>query len=417
MAGFSGRSLPSLGVHDPLYARVLVLDDGRTRAALMVCDLLFVSEPLVAQVRERASAFGLTPAGVLIAGTHTHSGPARAGDDATPAERAYWEELPVRLVSVLSEAVAACGPARLSYTCGWAAIGVNRRQRLDCGDVSLGQNPFGRIDNDLGLLRVDRDGAPYAAVVNHACHGVSLMSDNYLLSADYPGHAVHYAERALPGATALYFNGACGNINPRECGTFDGVAYLGGFVVAQRAGGALAKEVARIWPEAEAMEAPAISCATRTIDLPTDPQRAREAAERTAREAAASPEPQGEFTRYDLRDPRPARGWAQQRWERLQKEGVGPVKAEVQVIAVGPIAFLGWPGEVFCELGIKAKRGSPFSQTFVIGYANGSIGYVPTPEAYSEGGYEVESAGHLADDAGLVLVEESRNLLAEAAAR
>lgn len=417
MAGFAGRTMPALGVHDPLCARVLLLDDGNRRAALMVCDIIGVSDQLVAQVRAGAAAFGLSPEALLIAGTHTHSGPARPGDDSTSQEKAYWQELPSRLISCLSQAVAARGPASLSYTCGWAAIGVNRRHRLRCGHITLGHNQYGRIDNDLGLLRVDREGKPYAALMNHACHGVSLLSDNYLLSADYPGHAAHYVERALPGATALYFNGACGNINPRECALVDGITDLGSYLVAQRAGEAIAREVASIWPEAEALDEPAISCAQRVIELPTNPDRAREAAERAARQAQPSDEEQAEFTRYDHWDPRADRDRALRRWEQIQKEGVPPVKGEIQVISLGPIAFLGWPGEVFCELAITAKRRSPFSQTFVIGYANGSIGYVPTPQAYREGGYEVQAAIHLADHAGVVLVEESLKLLAEVAGR
>jgi len=87
------------------------------------------------------------------------------------------------------------------------------------------------------------------------------------------------------------------------------------------------------------------------------------------------------------------------------------VGEKVQAIGIGNLALVGWPGEVFCELGMAFKSGSPFRPTYVIGYANGAIGYVPTPEAFGEGGYEAESAAHLSDEAGLVLVEESLALV------
>ena len=99
------------------------------------------------------------------------------------------------------------------------------------------------------------------------------------------------------------------------------------------------------------------------------------------------------------------------RVESIREQGDTPLPCEIQAICLGETALLGWPGEVFSSLGMAAKRGSPFAQTYVVGYANGSIGYVPTPEAFAEGGYEARCALHLADHAGEVLVEESLDLL------
>jgi hypothetical protein len=96
----------------------------------------------------------------------------------------------------------------------------------------------------------------------------------------------------------------------------------------------------------------------------------------------------------------------------VKARGDKPVEmVEIQAIAIGDLALLGWAGEVFCELGMMAKAGSPYARTYVLGYANDSVGYIPTPDAYPLGGYEVERALHLADNAGLVLVERSLALL------
>ncbi len=76
MAGFAGRVFPSLAVHDPLRARALVLNDGGRRAALVGLDLIGISDQTVAEVRKAAgSSAGIAPEALLIAGTHTHSGP------------------------------------------------------------------------------------------------------------------------------------------------------------------------------------------------------------------------------------------------------------------------------------------------------------------------------------------------------
>ena len=88
-----------------------------------------------------------------------------------------------------------------------------------------------------------------------------------------------------------------------------------------------------------------------------------------------------------------------------------PVKCEIQALTVGPVSFVAWPGEVFCDFGQEVKERTPLRPTYTVGYANGSIGYVPIPEVFEEGGYEARAAAHLADNAGAVLLEESLDLL------
>lgn len=417
MAGFAGRVFPALAVHDPLLARALVLDDGEKRAALVTLDIIGVSEGLVAEVRESAEkSAGIAPDGLLIAGTHTHSGPRRVGDDSSAEERGYWESLPGRLAQLVEEAARDLGPARMGTASGWCAVGINRREKLPGGIVELGKSHFGAFDTELGLLRFDREGGgPLAGIVNYACHAVCLMADNYLISADYPGFAAHYFQEAVGGGVVgMFFNGACGNVNPREAAVDHGLVSGGSFKIAERAGREVAREAARLWEEATPEEGLPLSFLRRRISLPTDRGRALAAAKRNLREAerdaaGGRPERTPYETWYDPADPERAR----KRVARLEEEGDSPVSCEIQVVAIGETALVGWPGEVFCELGMRLKRESGFRPTYVIGYANGSIGYVPTPEAFSEGGYEVESARHLADRAGTVLVEESLGLLAE----
>jgi hypothetical protein len=75
------------------------------------------------------------------------------------------------------------------------------------------------------------------------------------------------------------------------------------------------------------------------------------------------------------------------------------------VISVGPdLAWVSLPGEVFVGLGLAIKDGSPFRQTMIAELANGSVGYVPTREAYPQGNYEVVSA-RCAAGSGEMLVD------------
>jgi hypothetical protein len=86
MEGYSANTEGSRGVHDDLHARAIVIDDGSTAVALVSCDLIGVDRHLVAQARERAhETTGIPPEHILIAGTHTHQGPAglrSRGDEA-----------------------------------------------------------------------------------------------------------------------------------------------------------------------------------------------------------------------------------------------------------------------------------------------------------------------------------------------
>jgi hypothetical protein len=184
-----------------------------------------------------------------------------------------------------------------------------------------------------------------------------------------------------------------------------------GFRIVERAGQEIAREAARVWAKTETRADVSIGFVRRQIELPTNWERAIGAAARMVADLERSGAPKPPWSPYVTWYNPPDLEASRKRLAHLKERAGSPVTCEIQAIRVGPAAFIGWPGEIFCDLGMELKRRSPFHPTYVIGYANGSIGYVPTPEAFPEGGYEAESAAHLADNAGLVLVEESLSLL------
>ena len=105
-------------------------------------------------------------------------------------------------------------PCRLGFGQGEVRIGINRRERRADGQIILGQNPSGPVDPRVAVLRIDGvDGSPLAAVLNYACHPVSLGSQCTEISADFPGMARRLVEEQT-GAMCLFLQGATGNINP-----------------------------------------------------------------------------------------------------------------------------------------------------------------------------------------------------------
>jgi len=100
----------------------------------------------------------------------------------------------------------------------------------------------------------------------------------------------------------------------------------------------------------------------------------------------------------------------------LGERAVEPTaEAEIQAIKIGPGVFVGVPGELFASLGLRIKGSSKSKYTFIVELANGCVGYIPTPEAFREGGYEVRTArsSKLVPEAGEMIANEAIRLLNE----
>lgn len=417
MAGYAGRG-PSDDLHDDLTATALVLSDGQTEAAIVALDLLYLTEDLVAEFRARAAeASGIPAANVCLACSHTHYGPNaspnRPGDPgpqaarAEAALRAYIGELGYLIAGAVQMARGRLRPTRLGHGAGSVAIGVNRRERRPDGTIVLGVNPTGPIDPEVGLVRFDDEaGRPIASLVNYATHGTTLASSCTAISADFPAVARDVVER-LVGGTALYLQGACGDINPRLRGQdWDYV---------RRSGTALGGEATRVLVNVEtAPVAGPLRVASRVVGLPALMPESLEAGRAEVARLEAETE--------RLRSQSASAGsiwWAEHRLaaarRRVESLETGvplpEIAAELQAVAVGDVALVTAPGEIFNEIGRAVKARSPFRRTLFVGYANGSIGYVPTRPAYAEGGYEVTHAARVGPAAGEIIEREAVALL------
>ncbi len=382
LGGFAGRIGPSQGVHDPLYAKALALSDGDETAILIVADILSVPSGLVEGVR--ASIQGITGLGkkdVMVAAIHTHSGPEtmgiRAGLD-DPYVSGYLKVLERYLVGVAYMAWRNMAEARIGGGKGEAVIGFNRRKR---------ENP---IDSEVGVIRVDdNEGSPLAVVVNYPCHAVVLGPENLLISADYPGYVNAVLERIKgPIFTSMFTNGAAGNINP-----LSSVGYTcpGTFRDADRLGSIIAGEALKTLEQTETSGEAKIQTSSVTHYLSIEEPPVAEA-ERYVRDAQRKV---AELKEKDAEPNKIAQHEAvleyYERNLRLLKEEKAKemkVPLEVQVFRINDIALVAVPGEMFVEIGREIKAQSGVKNTFVIGYANGYIGYIPTPKAFEEGGYE-----------------------------
>jgi hypothetical protein len=180
-------------------------------------------------------------------------------------------------------------------------------------------------------------------------------------------------------------------------------------------------EVVRLWElcsqaDFETLRADKINFTSKIIDLP----RTRYGSHENAAELIESLEQ--EIIKLNENDgAESSLQWAERRLQRAQEaldswiSGtlLEPVQAEVQVLQIGDFALVTTPGEIFNQIGMQVKTESPFKHTWFLSCTNGSIGYVPVPEAYADGGYEVTHASRVAPGAAGILTRSCLELLRE----
>lgn len=221
MYGYANRSCgPANGTHDPLFAKVVVLEAGGSRLAIVTLDAgMMMSENLR---REVASKLNIPV--LLLAASHTHSGPYFLDDDGARTNdataNAYISTLEGKVFHAIEEAANTMFPARLGVARGSLQLGYNRLLLRDDGRArALFENPervpYGPTDPEFVLLRVDdAAGSPRALLVHYAVHAVVLGPTSCKYSADYPGVMQAKVEQEMKGAQVMFVQGGAGDINP-----------------------------------------------------------------------------------------------------------------------------------------------------------------------------------------------------------
>ncbi len=221
MYGYANRKCgPSDGTHDRLHAKVLVLQSGQTRVALVTSDLgSLVSENLR---RDVASRLGIPV--LLLSASHTHSAPSFLPFGSAPAAGAaattYQQELERRILGAIEQAAGSMFPARLGVGKGSLQLGYNRLLQREDGRAralfdNLQRVPYGPVDPEIVVLRVeDGEGRTRALLVHYAVHAVVMGPTSCKYSADYPGVVQATVEQAVPGAQVMFVQGGAGDVNP-----------------------------------------------------------------------------------------------------------------------------------------------------------------------------------------------------------
>lgn len=356
---------PSVGEHDPVGARALVLEDRDSRLAWVTLDLIAVDHAFTRAVQDRLARAGVPPAALIVSASHTHSGPGAFMDSALMGVAAVDRLDPAvrdALVEGAATAIRRADGARAPALVGAARVTapVVTKSRL--------ARP---LDSEIVVVKLTTvSGAPLALVWNFAIHGTMLSAGNLRLSADVMGAASTQLEQRL-GAPALFVNGAVGDVSPAR----HGAAAL------RDTAGALAAAVEAGWAEATPVAVTTLRVAQGKVTLPPAVLSLKRCIGRWVPGAI----PLGSAL---------------------------PADTELIAAALGDTAWVTMPGELQTSFGqaIKREASSLFAHTFVAGLSNDYLGYFTTPEDVARRAY-VACATLYGPDAGTCLTDAAIELL------
>ena len=413
---------------DPLHARCLVLDDGKTKLALCVIDACMCPREITDEAKRLVQkATGIPRSHVLISATHTHTAPTLAGVFQSEANEEYVKELPALIAQGIQKAVENLEPAKVGFGAANNARQVfNRRWHRVQAQIPL--DPFGRttnkvqmnpgyqvpglvkpsgpVDPTVSILSVQSaKGRPIAVLANYSLHYVGGVEP---LSADYFGAFAGRMKDLLEEKDSkhpfvgIMSNGTSGDINNID---FGGPAPKGRTageqirVVAYDVADTAMEAYKKITHKGDVSLDAKMQEIELAVRLPDDKdlQKAKEVlAKAKGRELRGMEEV---YARESI----------------LLAKYPAKVKVALQAIRIGDLGICAIPCEVFVEIGLELRKKSLLKQTFTISLANGYNGYLPTPEQHQLGGYETWRArsSYLEVDAATKIARTLEGLMKE----
>lgn len=372
MAGFAARTKPSEGTLHDLWAKALVLEDEEgQRAVLLSFDLSGMPKLMSDRLRNQlADKFQLSKAQILLNFSHTHSGPVLRDYlyhvyplEASEREKIelYSSKLEGQVINLVGEALNSLEPVQLYAENGVARFQVNRRNNSE-STLTPQSELNGPNDYAVPVIKViKKTGDLLAVAFGYACHPTVLSENKW--SGDYVGYAQIALEKAYPGVTALFFQGAGGDQNPLPRRSV---------ALAEQYGRELAVAVERVLKEEMKPLSPEMSVSYAEVDLPINRPPSKKRLWKMVQES------KGHYQR-----------WAKILYNTIEqgKPMASSYPFPLQVWKMGDQRIISLGGEPVIDyaIGLKNLYGR---DTFVFGYSNDVMAYIPTTRVLGEGGYE-----------------------------
>ena len=416
-------------VHDELHARALVLDDGKTRLAIVVADSCMIPRPVIAEAKARIrDRSGLAADHVLISATHAHSCPTAGSVFQSNPDVNYLQFLALRIADSVQQAINNLAPARIGWGVGKNEEQVhNRRWKMKPGTIPA--DPFGKTtdrvkmnppvaspnliepagptDPEVPVIVVQSsEGRPLALLANYSLHYVGGVGRNHA-SADYFGafadrvQAVLQADRLDPPFVAMMTNGTSGDIN--NVNFRQKRPSRAPYEQIQHVADELAQEAVRV--ARTIVYRDHVTLDARAADLMLGVRMA------STEELARAESLVGQAKGPDLKTVEEIYARESLVLSKYPRE----VPVTVQALRIGTLGIVAIPCEVFAEIGLELKARSSLKPAFTIELANGYNGYLPTKAQHALGGYETWRArsSYLEVDAAAKITERALELLGE----
>ena len=407
--GSYGRRIAE-GVRDPLEACAIAFDDNHIKAMLIAVDNVHVQNDVVALVRaEVARRTGIAADGVYVHSSHTHTGGETLRKmcpglgmkpEDIPAITNYVNRLVTRVGDAAHAAVADLAPATL-------AIGTTELKRhafirtylMKDGKVRTNPGvgnkdilrPIGIPDETLQLARLIREGGrPEIDIINFQNHPDVVGGLRF--SADWVGAARREMERMASSVRCIVINGTQGDLNHIAVNPRLGEKVRDAYTNALNMGTMVAAAAMTVWGRCDPVPAGCLHYASELVQVPSN---------------KASPEELDEARRFIVAHEAGRRGEipfagmdyvtaiadAYRKVEMESSPGTFPIR--ICALSIGrSLAFAGFPGEPFCDIGRRVKAQSPYRMTMPMCLTNGAVGYFPTDEAHRHPGYEAKTSSY-----------------------
>lgn len=370
----------SRSLNDDLTATAFFFKQNGESALMISATVCEINTELCTGIRkELAGEFGIPTERIMICATHTHSGPNTMGQFGWgDIDTEYCESIFIPgLREATRAALSSLKPVRVGVGVDKSLVGVNRREITSDGQVTLGQNPEGVFDPSMTVVKfVDASGDCIANIIHYGAHCTG-SGQNVEITRDWAGVMIDRLEEVSGGITA-FFNGPEGDIGPRLS---NGLT-VGNLGLALELGEIAARDAVGIYSSITRLSEPSLAFLSADTAVPLSPRIPFE-------EARAGYEQYKQYRVNSLA----ARGDHYRRVIESYENGEEELAFRYfpqMLIRVGEVLFVGFPYELFAEIGLRIAQGVKDVTVLSLALANGSDGYFVTEDQICRGGYEVD---------------------------
>lgn len=387
LGGYGIPERPAEKILEPLYSSALAVSDGTATVVVISVDLVAITQPYTDNVRKEISkSSGIPVENIMVCATHTHSSPDTCEIPGWSDERTGYmaSKVPTIIESGIT-AIKNLQPAKMGVATLPSRVGKNRRHYMDDGNRSSGEEIEGNFDSTMTVARFETlESAPIVTLIHYGAH-CTAMGPTREVSRDWPGVMLDRVS-SLSNGPAMFVNGACGDVGPRYNVMQSDIcrALAGDGIESVKEVGYLAAgdAIRGYWRVEEFITDVPVKACNSNIRINVKPLPPMQEVEEKLVELEIHKD-----------------GWGLQKcfhdyWKRVEQahkqSAVDVADVQSQVIAIGELAFITLPGEVFSSISMRIREGSKFKYSLISGNCNDYLGYIPDAKGRKIGGYEIQ---------------------------